>query len=110
MMPNLPTEVYVFRHVDGANEGPGVDTTMGSNSGPCILLGHLPTDTIVDAALNKSATDIAQGRLGGPRGSTAGSNSPTRSWPPRPTPSAASSATPKPPRDYLANFPDWERP
>jgi hypothetical protein len=103
-------EVYVFRHVDGANEGPGVDTAMGSNSGPCILLGHLPTDTIVDAALNKSATNIAQGRLGGlawlygriklTNAILAAATNPSRRFI-----RDAEAAW-----DYLANLPDWERP
>lgn len=103
-------EIYVFRHVAGANEKPGADTTMGSNSGPCILLGHLPIDEVVLASLHRPAVRVAQGRLGGlawlygriklTNAILAAATNPSRGFIRN-----AEAAW-----DYLANLPDWERP
>lgn len=51
-------EIYVFKHVEGANEAvERFEAGLGSMSGPCLVVGHCPNDTIVRAAL------LARGRL-----------------------------------------------
>jgi hypothetical protein len=58
-------EVYAFQNVPGSNDAdPDFKPHLGSHSGPCVLLGHLPTEGVVDAALYTS-TSIVANRLGG---------------------------------------------
>lgn len=65
-------EVYAFQHQTHPHPdhphrddaGTGDDPAAGSLSGPCVVLGHLPTEAIVRAAFYSSAATAAN-RLGG---------------------------------------------